>query len=178
MLPGRRLAPITAIDFGRRRLSSILFYPVSALLRVVDLLCSGMADATLTRAVEFPAGHRYYRPDWDAARNDAVFGKCARSPGHGHSYRVEVTVSGKIDPETGMVADLVALDRALAEAILEPMDHAFLNDLPEFAAGLVPTTENNARVAWDRLSDKLPGGCSLLSVRVFEDRNLWAEYRG
>ena len=137
-----------------------------------------MAHSTLTRAVEFPAGHSYYRSDWDAARNDAVFGKCARSPGHGHSYRVEVTVSGLVDPETGMVVDLVALDRALSEAILEPMDHAFLNDLPEFASGLVPTTENIARVAWNRLADVLPGGCELVSVRVYEDRNLWAEYRG
>lgn len=178
MLPARRLAPTTAIDFGRRRLSNILFYPFSALLRAAHLLCFGMADATLTRAVEFPAGHRYYRPEWDAARNDAVFGKCANAPGHGHTYRVEVTVSGKIDPETGMVVDLATLDRVLAAAIVEPMDHAFLNDLPEFAGGLIPTTENLARVAWDRLAALLPGGCSLISVRVFEDRDLWAEYRG
>jgi 6-pyruvoyltetrahydropterin/6-carboxytetrahydropterin synthase len=151
--------------------------PLSAFHGAVDSLSSGMLTATLTRAVEFPAGHRYYRPEWTAARNDEVFGKCARPPAHGHNYRVEATVLGDIDPETGMIVDLVSLDAALAEAILEPMDHAFLNDLPEFSGGLVPTTENLARVAWDRLLPLVPASCSLVSVRVYEDRNLWSEVR-
>ena len=137
-----------------------------------------MSTATLTRAVEFPAGHRYFRPDWDAARNEAAFGKCARQPGHGHNYRIEVTVTGDIDPETGMVVDLAALDALLADAVVAPMDHAFLNDLPEFAAGLVPTTENLARIVWERLSTRLPRTCALVRVRVQEDRNLWAEFSG
>ena len=137
-----------------------------------------MPTTTLTRAVEFPAGHRYYRPEWDAARNDAVFGKCARSPGHGHNYRVEVTVSGEVDPKSGMILDLAVLDRTLRQTVVDPMDHAFLNDLPEFAEGLIPTTENLARVVWDRLAPSIPDGCRLAGVRVFEDRDLWAEYRG
>lgn len=155
-----------------------MIYPFSAFLRALDPLSYGMATATLTRAVEFPAGHRYYRPDWDSARNEAVFGKCSHPSGHGHNYRIEITVSGEIDPDTGMVVDLAVLDRVLAESIREPMDHAFLNDLPEFADGMIPTTENLARVAWDRLASLLPLGCDLFSVRVFEDRYLWAEYRG
>lgn len=137
-----------------------------------------MSTATLTRAVEFPAGHRYYRPEWDAARNEAAFGKCAGAPGHGHNYRVEVTVAGDIDPETGMIVDLALLDRILAEALLRDMDHGFLNDLPEFSAGEVPTTENLARVSWSRLTARLPDGCELVGIRVIEDRNLWSEYRG
>jgi 6-pyruvoyltetrahydropterin/6-carboxytetrahydropterin synthase len=137
-----------------------------------------MSSATLTRSVEFPAGHRYYRADWDAARNEAVFGKCARPPGHGHNYRVEVTVSGEIDLETGMVIDVSVLDRLLGEVVLGPMDHSFLNDLPEFAQGLIPTTENLSRVIWARLQPRLPEDCVLFRVRVFEDPNLWAEYTG
>lgn len=137
-----------------------------------------MSRANLTRAVEFPAGHRYHRPDWDAARNEATFGPCSRAPGHGHNYRVEVTVRGEIDPDTGMVVDLVVLDRILRELVLEPLDHAFLNDLPEFADGSIPTTENLARVVWGRLSPALPDSCSLIRVRALEDRNLWADYGG
>lgn len=135
-----------------------------------------MPRTTLTRAVEFPAGHRYYREEWDATQNEAVFGKCAGSPGHGHNYRIEVTVEGEIDPLTGMVIDLGSLDAALHQAIVQPMDHAFLNALPEFQDGLVPTTENIARVVWDRLEPRLTGGCQLVRVRVAEDRDLWAEY--
>jgi 6-pyruvoyltetrahydropterin/6-carboxytetrahydropterin synthase len=137
-----------------------------------------MSNANLTRAVEFPAGHRYHRPDWDAARNEAAFGICSRAPGHGHNYRVEVTVRGKIDPETGMIVDLAVLDRLLHELVREPFDHAFLNDQPEFAAGLIPTTENLARVVWERVSPALPSACFLTRVRVLEDRSLWADYDG
>jgi 6-pyruvoyltetrahydropterin/6-carboxytetrahydropterin synthase len=137
-----------------------------------------MSSANLTRAVEFPAGHRYYRPEWSSERNQAVFGPCARQGGHGHNYRVEVTVRGEIDSETGMTVDLAVLDGLLREHVLEPMDHTFLNELPEFAAGAIPTTENLARLIWDRLSAALPDSCVLLRVRVREDRYLWADYEG
>lgn len=137
-----------------------------------------MTSANLTRAVEFPAGHRYYRPEWDAARNRAAFGPCAREGGHGHNYRVEVTVRGEVHPETGMVVDLGVLDDLLRRHVLEPMDHAFLNDLPEFDGGAIPTTENLARVVWDRLAGTMPVGCALVRVRVLEDRTLWADYTG
>lgn len=156
----------------------MVFYPLSAFHRTRQTLSYGMSRASLTRAVEFPAGHRYHRPEWDAARNEALFGPCSRAPGHGHNYRVEVTVRGEIDPETGMIVDLAVLDRLLREIVREPMDHAFLNDLPEFAAGMIPTTENLARVVWERVSPALPSLCALTRVRVLEDRNLWADYQG
>jgi len=111
-------------------------------------------------------------------RNESTFGPCFRSPAHGHNYRVEVTVRGRIDPDTGMVVDLAELDRLLLERIVEPMDHSFLNDLPEFRDGWIPTTENIARVVWERLAAVLPVSSELVLVRVLEDRNLWADYAG
>lgn len=137
-----------------------------------------MPRSTLTRAIEFPAGHRYYRAEWSAERNASVFGACSRAPGHGHNYRVEVTIEGELDPDSGMVIDLLTLDAALEEAVLRPMDHAHLNDLPEFSDGLIPTGENLARVIWDRLSRRELGDGRLKRVRVIEDRNLWADYSG
>lgn len=138
-----------------------------------------MSRASLTRAVEFSAGHRYHRPEWDKEENLRRFGKCAREPGHGHNYRVEVSVEGEVDPETGMVVDLGELDGLLRERVEDPFDHAFLNELSAFEGEtLVPTTENIARVVWRRVSPALPDGCSLVRVRVREDRDLWAEYEG
>ena len=156
----------------------MVFYPLSAFRRTRQSLSSCMSSAHLTRAVEFPAGHRYHRPEWDAARNEAAFGPCSRAPGHGHNYRVEVTLQGEIDPVTGMILDLAALDGLLNDLVRKPMDHAFLNDLPEFADGGIPTTENLARVVWERLSPALPASCALKRVRVLEDRNLWADFHG
>jgi len=137
-----------------------------------------MASANLTRAVEFPAGHRYYRSEWSAERNRAAFGPCAREGGHGHNYRVEVTVRGEIDSETGMTVDLAVLDGLLHEHVVAPMDHTFLNELPEFGGGAIPTTENLARFIWERLAAVLPDSSSLVRVRVREDRDLWADYEG
>lgn len=138
-----------------------------------------MPRAFLTRAVEFSAGHRYRRPEWDKETNLERFGKAAREGGHGHNYRVEVRVCGDVDPRTGMVVDLGRLDAILEERVVEPFDHAFLNDLPAFAGDtVVPTTENIARVVWNRVEGRLPRGCSLSRVRVREDRNLWSEYEG
>ena len=136
-----------------------------------------MARARLTRAVEFAAGHRYHRPEWSEERNLARFGKCARAPGHGHNYRCEVTLEGTVDPATGMAVDLSEVDELLERRVREPMDHAFLNELPDFA-DLVPTTENIARVIWNQLVGSLPDGCDLVRVRVREDRDLWSDYRG
>jgi 6-pyruvoyltetrahydropterin/6-carboxytetrahydropterin synthase len=72
-----------------------------------------MIRTFLTRAVEFPAGHRYVRSDWTESENEARFGRCYRPPGHGHNYRVEVTVRGEPNPETGMIVDLGELGRDL-----------------------------------------------------------------
>lgn len=138
-----------------------------------------MARASLTRAVEFAAGHRYHRSEWSEAENRERFGKCAQGPGHGHNYRCEVTVEGTVDPATGMAVNLGELDAILGEEVVGPMDHAFLNDLPAFAGDReIPTTENIARVIWERVEPRLPEECRLVRVRVREDRDLWSDYTG
>lgn len=138
-----------------------------------------MSRASLTRCVEFAAGHRYWRQEWSEEENRERFGPCAGAPGHGHNYRVEVTVEGEVDPRTGMVVDLGKLDDLLEDRVVGPMDHAFLNDLPDFEGEmLVPTTENIARAVWERLSGTLPGACDLVAVKVREERDLWSVYRG
>jgi len=76
--------------------------------------------AHLTRRYMFSASHRLHRDDMSEAENHTTYGKCNNPYGHGHNYMLEVTVSGPVDGQTGMVCDLVD---------------------PEFASE-VPTTEN------------------------------------
>jgi 6-pyruvoyltetrahydropterin/6-carboxytetrahydropterin synthase len=75
--------------------------------------------------------------DW----NRETYGKCNNPHGHGHNYHVEVTVSGQVDPRTGMVCNLVDLDGFVHREVLERYDLQDLNHMPEFA-DVVPTTEN------------------------------------
>lgn len=137
-----------------------------------------MPTATLTRRVTFAAAHRYRRPDWDDARNEATFGLCARPNFHGHSYVCDVTVRGAIDETTGFVVDLGVLDRVLRTEVKDRFDHSNINlDIPEFADGkLVPSGENLARFILERVQRALGDAVRVTSVRVAEDETLSATY--
>ena len=63
----------------------------------------------LTRRVTFAAAHRYRRPEWSDEQNERAFGACARPNYHGHGYSCDVTVTGEVDPLTGMLVDLAVL---------------------------------------------------------------------
>lgn len=132
----------------------------------------------LERRYRFSASHLYRRPEWSEERNRAHFGKCANLPGHGHNYRLFVTVSGDIHPETGFVVDLGRLDGLVTERVLERLDHQHLNTaLPEFAAGnQIPSSENLVRWIQGQLVDALPRGARLARLRLEEDEDLAAEW--
>lgn len=139
-------------------------------------------SAHLTRRVTFAAAHRYRIPEWSDAHNNEVFGLCARPSYHGHSYVCDVTVTGAIDPVTGMLVDLALLDRVLASEVRERFDHRNINtDVPEFADGkLVPTGENLARFIFERVAKALAASgvtARVVSVCVAEDATLSATYR-
>lgn len=97
--------------------------------------------AHLSRRYLFSASHRLHSDTMSEAENQATYGKCNNPFGHGHNYTLEVTVSGKVDEQTGMVCNLVDLDGFVNREVLEHYDHENLNMLPEFAEQ-VPTTEN------------------------------------
>jgi 6-pyruvoyltetrahydropterin/6-carboxytetrahydropterin synthase len=97
--------------------------------------------AYMTRRYWFSASHRLHSDEMSPEENQTVYGKCNNPHGHGHNYSVEVTVSGQVDQRTGMICNLVDLDRFVHENILEHFGHQNLNMLAEFQ-GVVPTTEN------------------------------------
>jgi 6-pyruvoyltetrahydropterin/6-carboxytetrahydropterin synthase len=132
----------------------------------------------LTRRVTFAAAHRYRIAEWSDERNAETFGLCARPNYHGHSYVCDVTVTGDVDPMTGFVADLGALDRALQREVRERFDHANINlDVSEFAdGGLMPTGENLARFIAERVQRALGGMARVTRVTVAEDSTLSATY--
>lgn len=137
-----------------------------------------MSHSALTRRVTFAAAHRYRRPEWDDAQNEAAFGACARPQYHGHSYVCDVTVTGPVDDRTGMILDLRILDRALATEVTARFDHRNLNtDIPEFADGAqIPTGENLARLIAMRVQAAIGDAARVSSVTVAEDAALSASW--
>jgi 6-pyruvoyltetrahydropterin/6-carboxytetrahydropterin synthase len=129
----------------------------------------------VTRKFTFSAAHRYWRPEWSAEENTRVFG--ALTVTHGHNYVLEVTLAGPVDPDTGMVMDLAELKRIVTDTVIARFDHADLSADPFFAGGVIATTENLVRAAWDLLAPKL-GADLLYRLRLAEDPTLFVEYFG
>jgi 6-pyruvoyltetrahydropterin/6-carboxytetrahydropterin synthase len=76
--------------------------------------------------------------------------KCGRL--HGHSYRVEIHVSGELDDKLGWVMDFADIKK-IVRPVIKELDHYYLNDI----SGLEnPTSENLARWIWDKLQALLP----------------------
>jgi len=95
--------------------------------------------------------------------------KCRRM--HGHSFRVEVYVSGPVDPATGWVMDFADL-KAFLDPLEDRLDHRVLNDIEGLEN---PTSENLARWIWGELKPNLPG---LSQLVVRETCTAGCIYRG
>jgi 6-pyruvoyltetrahydropterin/6-carboxytetrahydropterin synthase len=85
---------------------------------------------------------------------------------HGHTWDVEVTVSGETLDDVGIVYDFKLLKQDLA-AVLEDYDHAYLNDVAPFD-GINATAENLARVVFERLRERVGDGVAVVEVAVWE----------
>jgi 6-pyruvoyltetrahydropterin/6-carboxytetrahydropterin synthase len=104
--------------------------------------------AHLTRRYMFSASHRLHSDAMSDEENRDTYGKCNNPHGHGHNYMLEVTVSGPVAEDTGMVCSLVDLDTFVHREILDRFDIQDLNLLPNFAS-IVPTTESLCKVIYD-----------------------------
>jgi 6-pyruvoyltetrahydropterin/6-carboxytetrahydropterin synthase len=129
-------------------------------------------DAYLTVGTHFSAAHRLALPHLSLEENTQIYGKCARVNGHGHNYHMDVTVKGQIDPRTGMIVDLVALQDVITAAVVDPLDHTFLNkDIAHFES-VVPTAENIAVYAARLLKTPIKNlGATLERIKLTESPN-------
>lgn len=136
---------------------------------------TGSTRTSITRRAEFSASHLCSHPQRSEEENRALYGPATRA--HGHNYRLEVTVSGEVDPVLGMVLDLKELKAILDREVVEPFDHRFLNyEVPAFEQ-VIPTAENIAREIWRRLAPPLnQDGRRLERVRLYETPDLWVDY--
>ena len=95
--------------------------------------------------------------------------KCRRM--HGHSFKLEISVRGPVDPATGIFYDHARISDAM-RPLLAQLDHALLNEIPGLEK---PTIELMCRWLWDRLAPHLPG---LHEIKLHETPRAWCTYRG
>ena len=112
---------------------------------------------------DFIAQHYLIGGDWGAENSK-----------HSHAYRLQLLLEGATLDRHGYLADIVEVERAIAETLGQFRDHT-LNDLEPFA-DLNPSLERFAKVLHDALSAKL--GCERyrLAVQLWENERDWAAY--
>ena len=100
-------------------------------------------------------------------------GKCENL--HGHNWKVEVMVCGDYLEKNGLLLDFSVVKRVL-RAVLDTMDHKFLNDLPDFHK-MNPTSENIAKLIYQKIGAHPDfKGNKVSQVGVWESENACAIY--
>lgn len=141
-----------------------------------SIQASNTAMMELTQSFEFSASHRLHVPAFTDEENRAWFGKCNNPHGHGHNYRVEVTVARDELDEAGRAVPIPKFEAVVQREVIERLDHKHLNiDVPEFH-DTNPSVENIARTIWGYLDGRL-APARLVAVRVWETAKTYAEYR-
>lgn len=131
-------------------------------------------EITVSRKAHFNAAHRLHNPDWSDEKNREIFGKCNNPNYHGHNYDLIVSVTGKVNPETGYVIDMKVLKDLIKKEVEEPFDHKNLNlDTEEFKT-LNPTAENIAAVIWEKLRKVLDASLRL-KITLYETKRNFVE---
>ncbi|XP_065843418.1 6-pyruvoyl tetrahydrobiopterin synthase-like [Oscarella lobularis] len=132
--------------------------------------------AYVTRNQSFSAAHRLHSSALTDEENAKLYGKCNNPNGHGHNYRVEITVYGDVDPLTGMVINIADLKIYIEKGIMQNLDHVNIDkDVPYFRTK-PSTTENVALFIWEQMKALL--GDLLYEVKLWETDKNSVIYRG
>ena len=128
----------------------------------------------VTQLFRFSAAHRMHNPRFSAEENRQLYGRCNHVNGHGHTYRLEVTIRGPIVEETGSAEGRDRLSDVVRQRVLDRFDQANLDGLITPADGVTSTTEILTLVVWRLLDEGLPPD-RLVRLRVEETPNNFFE---
>jgi 6-pyruvoyltetrahydropterin/6-carboxytetrahydropterin synthase len=141
--------------------------------RKVAIDCEDMKMIYFSEKFEFAAMHKLWNDDFTKQRNIEIFGKCANPAGHGHNYAVEVAVKMPAGQEF-CIGDF---EKIVDDRFIKLVDHKNLNaDVPYFAKA-IPTVENLAVLAWEKLVNNFKD-VKLHCVTVWETDKTCCSYYG
>ncbi len=142
--------------------------------RKVTVDCEDSEMIHFSEKFEFAATHKLWNDSFSDKRNFEVFGKCANPAGHGHNYIVEVTVKKPVNKTEMCIGDF---ERVVDEEFIKVVDHKNLNlDVPHFAK-TIPSVENIAAFAWEKMVGKF-GEAALHCVTIWETDKTCCSYYG
>src|SRR5690349_3650394 len=132
---------------------------------------------TMTRRVAFSAA----KIDWPVGNTQNEisnrFAGLEDPEPYGHNYNLDVSVTGSINPRTGIIVNIKEIDRIVQEQVVGRFDRKLINrQAREFCRKPV-TCESLALWIADRLRSALPQETELTAVRVEETPLVAAEWR-
>ena len=121
----------------------------------------------LTKRISIEAAHQLQSPAWKHSKCSEV---------HGHTWHIEVTVRGEVNPQSNSVMDFSDLGIIMRSHVHARLDHKFLNDV----LGVEDATSEFLCIwVWNQVFAALkPFDCSLHEVKVQETEGSWAVYTG
>ena len=129
-------------------------------------------ELRVTRSIHFSTSLRLWLDDLSEQENRKRFGRGADR--HGHNYRLEITVEGEPDEETGMVINLSQIKEVAEREIMARFDHKDLNLDTDYFVEVPPTPENFASLIFSLLDAALPAGL-LNRIRLHESPDLYVD---
>jgi 6-pyruvoyltetrahydropterin/6-carboxytetrahydropterin synthase len=125
------------------------------------------------RIYEFSAAHRLHSKQLSDKENETLYAKCNNFYGHGHDYKIEVVITGRIDKTTGMIIPLPKMD-AVVKGLLNELDHKHFNYEIDFFKENIPTGEVIIKWLWDELDKRFEENM-LTYLKLWETKNNYFE---
>lgn len=142
--------------------------------RKITVDCEDCKMSYFGEKFEFAATHKLWNDNFSDERNREVFGKCANPTGHGHNYVVEVTIkspTGRDDIHIG------EFEKVVDEEFIKLVDHKNLNEDVQYFVKTIPTVENIAAFAWEKMAGKF-GEAELYCITIWETDRTYCSYYG
>jgi len=130
-------------------------------------------QATLSRVYEFSSAHRLHSPSLNDEQNLQIYDQCNNLHGHGHDYKLEVSVTGEPDEQTGMIFALQRMDD-LVRQVLDRLDHRHLDKEVEYFKNHISTGEVIIQYLWIELNKLFPQNM-LYHLKLWETSNNYFE---
>ncbi len=133
----------------------------------------------MTRRVTFSSGHRFWYAHLSDEENRNLFPGWGSPYNHGHNYTLDVTVEGRVNPETGMVVNIKDVDAVLKTNIVPQFAQKSINDEVPYFKDHAPSLENMMPYLWREIEAAgLPREVKMTNLRLEELANFYGEYDG
>ena len=129
----------------------------------------------LTKVFSFCAAHQYGNKKWTEQENWDVFGKDTRV--HGHNYTLHVTVTGKVNPDSGFLVDLGHLKKIVNTHVVDVLDHSQIEKDIEWFKDKQPSSEVLVMWIWDQIVKDFKE-VKLHRIRLVETFTIHTDYYG